>query len=99
MRTKDPRKELLIRQKTMEIVVKEGLDGFSMHKLAKSAGISVNTIYLNFKDREDLIINVYHGVVKKMEEVLLNGFHPEMDFATGLKLQWKNRIRYSRKYP
>jgi AcrR family transcriptional regulator len=99
MRTKDPQKELLIRQKTMEIVVKEGLDGFSMHKLAKSAGISVNTIYLNFKDREDLIINVYQSVVKKMEEVLLDGFDPEMDFATGLKLQWKNRIKYSLKHP
>jgi AcrR family transcriptional regulator len=99
MRTKDAQKELLIRQKTMEIVVKEGLDGFSMHKLASSAGISVNTIYLNFKNKEDLIIKVYHGVVKKMEQVLLEGFNPEMDFATGLKLQWKNRLKYFMKYP
>ena len=99
MRTKDAQKELLIRQKTMEIVVKEGLDGFSMHKLAADVGISVNTIYLNFKNREDLIIKVYNGVVEKMEEVLLNEFNPEMDFATGLKLQWKNRLHYYRKYP
>jgi AcrR family transcriptional regulator len=99
MRTKDVQKELLIRQKTMEIVVKEGLDGFSMHKLAAEAGISVNTIYLNFKNREDLIIKVYNGVVEKMQEVLLKGFNPEMDFATGLKLQWKNRLHYYRKYP
>jgi AcrR family transcriptional regulator len=99
MRTKDVQKELMIRQKTMEIVVKEGLDGFSMHKLASSADISVNTIYLNFKNKEDLIIKVYQGVVKKMEQVLLEGFDPEMDFATGLKLQWKNRLKYFMKYP
>jgi AcrR family transcriptional regulator len=99
MRTKDAQKEILIRQKTMEIVVKEGLEGFSMHKLADSAGISVNTIYLNFKNKEDLIIQVYHGVVQKMEQVLLEGFSPEMDFATGLKLQWKNRLKYFMKYP
>ncbi|OQP66335.1 hypothetical protein A3860_12590 [Niastella vici] len=99
MRTKDAQKEVLIRQKTMEIVVKEGLDGFSMHKLAASVGISVNTIYLNFKNKEDLIIKVYQGVVKKMEQVLLEEFNPEMDFATGLKLQWKNRLRYFTKYP
>src|SRR5690349_21742930 len=55
MRTKDTNKELAIRQKTMELVVKEGLEGFSMHKLADSAGISVNTIYLNFKNKEDLV--------------------------------------------
>ena len=83
----------------MEIVVKEGLDGFSMHKLAASVGISVNTIYLNFKNREDLIIKVYNGVVEKMEQVLLKDFNPEMEFATGLKLQWKNRLRYYTKYP
>jgi len=99
MRTKDTQKELLIRQKTMEIVVKEGLDGFSMHKLAAEVGISVNTIYLNFRNREDLIIQVYHGVVEKMEQVLLEGFSPEMDFPTGLKLQWKNRMQYYKKYP
>src|SRR5690348_5704255 len=94
MRTKDAHKEILIRQKTMEIVVKEGLEGFSMHKLAAGAGISVNTIYLNFKNKEDLIIKVYQGVVKKMEQVLLDGFDPDMDFAGGLKLQWKNRLKY-----
>lgn len=99
MRTKDAEKEVQIRQKTMEIVVKEGLEGFSMHKLAAAAGISVNTIYLNFKNKEDLIINVYHDVVKKMEQVLLEGFNPEMSFENGLKLQWKNRLRYFMKYP
>ena len=99
MRTKDTNKELVIRQKTMELVVKEGLEGFSMHKLADSAGISVNTIYLNFKNKEDLVIQVYQGVVEKMEQVLLVGFHPEMDFADGLKLQWKNRLKYFMKYP
>ena len=83
----------------MEIVVKEGLDGFSMHKLAADVGISVNTIYLNFKNKEDLIIQVYQGVVENMEQVLLKGFDPEMDLATGLKLQWKNRLRYFTKYP
>lgn len=99
MRTKDVQKEVLIRQKTMEIVVKEGLDGFSMHKLANGIGISVNTIYLNFKNKEDLIIKVYQGVVEKMEQVLLEGFNTEMDFATGLKLQWQNRLRYFTKFP
>ncbi|NML20868.1 TetR/AcrR family transcriptional regulator [Pseudoflavitalea sp. G-6-1-2] len=99
MRPKDAQKEVLIRQKTMEIVVGEGLDGFSMHKLAAEVGISVNTIYLNFENKEDLIIKVYQGVVEKMEEVLLEGFSAEMDFATGLKLQWENRLRYFTKHP
>ncbi|XZF16390.1 TetR/AcrR family transcriptional regulator [Chitinophagaceae bacterium MMS25-I14] len=99
MRVKDINKELLIRKKTIEIVVKHGLDGLSMHKIAKAAGVSVNTIYLNFKNREDLIIQVYSGILTQMEEVLLRDFRTDMDFADGLRLQWKNRLEYCLKYP
>lgn len=99
MRVKDLNKELLIRQKTIELVVKDGFDGLSMHKVAAAAGVSVNTIYLNFKNREDLIVQVYLGVVNEMDEVLLKGFDVDMNYAEGLRLQWKNRVAYCLKYP
>ena len=55
MRTRDEAKEAAIRKKAMELIVLEGFDGLSMHKLAKSAGVSVATIYIYYKDREDLL--------------------------------------------
>ncbi len=42
MRNKDEHKEKSIREKAIEIIVKEGFDGLSMHKLAKAADISVS---------------------------------------------------------
>lgn len=42
-----------IRKVVMEFILDEGFGGMSMHKLAKAAGVSVTTIYIYFKDRED----------------------------------------------
>ncbi|MGZ3932351.1 MAG: TetR/AcrR family transcriptional regulator, partial [Bacteroidia bacterium] len=43
MRTRDEQKESAIRQKAIEMIVKEGFDGLSMQKLAKAAGVSPAT--------------------------------------------------------
>lgn len=94
MRIRDEAKEAAIRKKAMELIVKEGFDGLSMHKLAKAAGISVATIYIYYKDREDLILNLCKGEMLRMSEATLKDFNPEMSFAEGLKNQWKNRASF-----
>lgn len=94
MRIKDERKEHLIRSKAIELIVREGFDGLSMHKLAKAANISPATIYIYFRDREDLIIQLCVKEFDKMGEATLANFEPDMHFDEGLKVQWMNRIRY-----
>ncbi|PWK79988.1 TetR family transcriptional regulator [Mucilaginibacter oryzae] len=94
MRPRDEHKELLIRQKAIEMIVKEGLDGFGVNKLAKAAGVSPATIYIYHKDKEDLITNLCIGVAEKMMAFSLRNFSPDMDFAAGLKVQWHNRLHY-----
>jgi TetR/AcrR family transcriptional regulator, multidrug resistance operon repressor len=94
MRTRDESKEEAIRQKALEMAVNEGFDGFSMQKLAKGAGVSPATLYIYFKDRDDLLIELYIEQQDKMQEATLKGFDPEMHFDEGLKLQWMNRARF-----
>ncbi|WP_221392352.1 TetR/AcrR family transcriptional regulator [Dyadobacter sp. NIV53] len=94
MRIRDINKELVIREKAIEMIVNQGFDGLSMHKLAKSAGVSVATIYIYFKDREDLIQQLYTEETKKMADATLINFDPESHFDEGLKIQWMNRINY-----
>lgn len=94
MRTRDINKEAVIREKAIEMIVNHGFDGLSMHKLAKSAGVSVATIYIYFKDREDLIQQLYTEETKKMAEATLVDFDPGSHFDEGLKVQWINRMRY-----
>src|SRR5436190_13384426 len=99
MRTRDESKEQTLRQKAIEMIVKDGFDGLSMQKLAKSAGISPATIYIYYKDRDDLILQLSAEASKKMAEATLKNFDPDMHFDEGLKVQWMNRAKYCMKNP
>jgi len=94
MRTRDINKQIVIRKKAIELIVSNGFDGLSMHKLARAAGVSVATIYIYFKDREDLIQQLYTEETTKMAEATLVNFDPESHFDEGLKIQWLNRLQY-----
>ncbi|WP_160718041.1 TetR/AcrR family transcriptional regulator [Chitinophaga solisilvae] len=99
MRARDENKESAIREKAIEMIVNEGFDGLSMHKLAKAAGISASTIYIYFKNREDLLNQLYIATEALFARETLRSFDPEMDFEAGLWLQWQNRYRYVQQYP
>lgn len=94
MRTRDANKERAIRDQALKMIVKNGFDGLSMQKLAKAADVSPATIYIYFKDREDLILQLFAEASKKMTEATLKDFDPSMSFSEGLKVQWMNRARY-----
>src|SRR5579885_3353061 len=99
MRTRDENKEKQIRQKALEMLVQEGFDGLSMQKLAKAASVSPATIYIYFKHREDLIIQIAVEINKKVGAATLKDFDPSMSLKEGLRVQWKNRAKYCMKYP
>lgn len=94
MRKRDENKIAAICEKAIEIIVKKGFDGLSMQKLAKAANVSPATLYIYFKDREDLILQIALKEAEKMIDATLKEFDPAMNFAEGLKIQWKNRARY-----
>ncbi|HKP96863.1 MAG TPA: TetR/AcrR family transcriptional regulator [Fibrobacteria bacterium] len=98
MRARDPKKEKAIREKALAMIVKDGFDGLSMQKLAKSAGVSPATIYIYYKDRDDLILKLYADCSRRMSAHTLEGFDPESSFKEGLKVQWINRARYCLKH-
>ena len=99
VRIRDDQKERLLRRKAVMLFVKEGFDGLSMQKLARAARVSPATIYIYFKNREDLILQLSAELSKKMADATLDGFDPEMSFEEGMKIQWMNRARYCMKYP
>ncbi|MBO9637532.1 TetR/AcrR family transcriptional regulator [Siphonobacter aquaeclarae] len=94
MRPKDEQKERAIRQKAIEMIAEQGLDGLSMQKLAKSAGVSPATLYIYYKDRDDLIVQVCVEETLRMFRATLENFDPQMSFGDGLRIQWLNRARF-----
>jgi AcrR family transcriptional regulator len=99
MRIRDENKIEAIHIRAVEILVKDGFDGLSMQKLAKAANVSPATLYIYFKDREDLILKVAIKEAEKMIEASLKNFDPSLDFAKGLAIQWSNRANYWIKNP
>lgn len=99
MRTRDENKEATIKAKAMEMIVQEGFDGLSMQKLAKASGVSPATIYIYWKNREDLLNQLFHEVQDAFTEFALRDFHPELSFSDGLWLQWQNRLQFIRQNP
>lgn len=99
MRLRDPDKEKSIRRKAMELAVREGFDGLSMQKVARAARVSPGTLYVYFKDREDMILQVYREEMEKTFEATMKGFDPGMSFDEGLRVQWLNRARYCMDHP
>lgn len=99
LRIKDENKQVAIREKAIEMIVNEGFDGLSMQKLAREANVSPATIYLYFKNREDLLNQLFIMVEAKFMETTLLNFNPEMGFEEGLWLQWKNRFKHILEFP
>lgn len=99
MRSKDPSIRAAIEARTRELVAASGIDGFSMHKLARAVGISPATLYVHFQDREDLLVQVYRTALEQLTSALLADFSPDLPFAEGLRLQWRNRLRLALEDP
>ncbi|HEY9256361.1 TetR/AcrR family transcriptional regulator [Chitinophaga sp.] len=95
MRYRDENKVLAIREAAIDMVAKDGLENFGINRLAKAAGVSPATIYIYYKDKEDLLtsLSIEEGV--RMTRATLKGFDPAMSFSDGLWCQWKNRADFA----
>lgn len=94
MRPRDENKIRAIKEKAIEMVANEGLDNFGINRLAKAAGVSPATIYIYYKDKDDLLTSISQEEGLKMTQTTLDGFDPTMSFREGLWIQWKNRSKY-----
>jgi AcrR family transcriptional regulator len=65
-----------------------------MNALARACGISVATLYIYYKDKDDLIIRIALEQGMRMTTAIMKDFDPEVSFEEGLRLQWKNRAAF-----
>lgn len=99
MRIRDQAKEILVKQKAIELLVKDGFDGFSMNKLARKCNVSVATLYIYYRDKDDMIKTIGTELARNFNHYVLKDFLPTMSFKEGLKIQWKNRAFYMLNFP
>lgn len=59
MRYKDEKKKEAIYRATILLLNREGFSNTSMSKIAKYAGVSASTIYIYFKNKDDMLRKLY----------------------------------------
>lgn len=67
---KDKRQSILCA--TQVLLAQHGFHGFSMKQLAKEAGVAAGTVYLYFKDKEDLIHQLHKQILLDVAEVIFD---------------------------
>ena len=76
------------------MLVAYGIEGFGMNRLAKESGISVATLYIYYKDKEDLIKKIAVEIGQNFFGSMLKDFFGNMNFVDGLRKQWENRAKF-----
>ena len=59
MRTKDYEKQKRIKDAMISLILKEGINGASVAKIAREAGVSPATIYVYYNSKEDMLAEVF----------------------------------------
>jgi hypothetical protein len=84
---------------TLRIINEKELQATSMSLIAKESGVSTGSIYHYFNSKEDIINELYKGIVRYNGEAVLKGFNDQDTIQQKFHLAWENFIHVSMKYP
>ena len=75
-----------IQQAVIQLMCREGLPSVTMDRAAQEAGIAKGTIYLHYKDKQELLDDVKNSsldpMVTRMDEVFTSDAAPDRKLAT-----------------
>lgn len=79
MRFKDEDKQERLKEAMVRLILEEGIDGTSVSKIAKAAGVSPATIYVYYESKEDMLTEVFREYSKKPYQYLMNQVNENMN--------------------
>lgn len=94
MRTKDDEKEAALFEATVKLVNEIGFASSSVSKIAREAGVSPATIYVYYKNKEDLLVSTYIDIKLDLSKALLRDFNENLPIRDILRNVWFNMFEY-----
>lgn len=94
MRVKDDTKQEALFLATIKLVNEIGFAASSVSKIAKEAGVSPATLYIYFKNKEDLIVSTYIAIKRDMSETVLGGIDESLPVRDILRQIWRGMFAY-----
>ncbi|MCP4024259.1 MAG: TetR/AcrR family transcriptional regulator [Desulfobacteraceae bacterium] len=99
MRTKDDIKQEALFEATVKLVNEIGFAASSVAKIAKEAGISPATIYVYYKNKEDLLVSTYLEIKQNLGKALGQNIDDTTPIRDTLKQVWFNMFDHIRAHP
>ncbi|SMB79595.1 transcriptional regulator, TetR family [Pasteurella testudinis DSM 23072] len=75
---------------TEKLMAEQGLHTLSMQKIAKAAGISVGTIYIYFKNKDELLSNLAKYLFARVDAQLSINHDPDAPLFDQYRQMWRN---------
>ena len=79
MRIKDLDKQRRIKDAMVRLILEEGIDGTSVSKIAREAGVSPATIYVYYDSKEEMLAEVFREYSYAPYRYLMQHIDPAMD--------------------
>jgi len=94
MRTKDDEKKAALFEATVKLVNEIGFVSSSVSKIAKEAGVSPATLYVYYKNKEDLLISTYIDIKLELSDAILKNFDETLPIRDILRNVWFSMFDY-----
>ncbi len=94
MRTKDEQKRKALIEATVKLVNEIGFAASSVSKIAKEANVSPSTLYVFFKNKEDLLVSTYVEIKMELSRAMLNDFDDALPIRDILRNVWFSAFKY-----
>ena len=87
-------KKTVILQSTLKLITENGFHGAPVSLIASDSGVAAGTIYRYFKNKEDIINELYTYVKKDFNDAILAGMYEGINEKEEYHLKWKNMVYY-----
>jgi AcrR family transcriptional regulator len=94
VRTKDDNKVAKIFDATLQLVEYHGLTGINMSDIAKASGLAIGTLYIYFKNKEELINELFTVCRKESAALYFKDLKKEDDFKDSFHKVFMNILQY-----
>lgn len=94
MRPLDPDKREKILKSVFTLTGKQGLASVTIAGISKTAGIAAGTLYIYFKNKEEVVQLAYAAVEDKMTQTIYRDFNINVPIKQSLKQIYINMLNY-----
>ncbi len=94
MRVKDDFKRDALFKATVKLVNEIGFVASSVAKIAREANVSPATVYIHYKNKEDLLVSTYIEIKQNIGKAMLKDFNEKLPLRDILQRIWKNAFKY-----